>query len=64
MIDKIKNLGNSLNKEQQKEINGGNIAGRRCNSNSDCWNMSPFLGPGDVSCRYTPFSGFKVCLFN
>ncbi len=64
MINKIKNLGNSLTKEQQRKINGGSVAGRRCNTNADCWNLSPFLGPGDVSCRNSPFSSYRVCQFN
>ncbi|MBQ4822710.1 hypothetical protein [Aquimarina sp. MMG016] len=64
MIKNLENFGKSLTKEQQKEINGGNIGGRRCNTNRDCWDSSPFLGPGDVSCRYSPFSSFKVCVFN
>ncbi|MFD2561961.1 hypothetical protein [Aquimarina rubra] len=64
MINNIKKLGTVLTRTQQKTINGGNIAGRRCNTNSDCWDLSPFLGPGDVSCRYSSFSSYKVCQFN
>jgi len=64
MINKIKNLGKSLTKTQQREIQGGFIGGRRCNNNADCWALSPFLGPGDVSCRRSFFSDQKVCQFN
>ena len=64
MIKNVKKLGSALTKEAQKSINGGNIGGMRCNSNSDCWDASPYLGPGDVSCRRSFFSSGKVCVFN
>jgi len=35
-----------------------------CNTNSDCWNSHPYLGPGDISCRNNPWGYGKVCQFN
>lgn len=64
MIKNIKNLGISLSRTEQKEINGGLQGGDRCNTNRDCWNIYPFLGPGDVSSRRSTFSDFRVCVFN
>jgi len=64
MIKNLKNLGKTLTKGQQKEVKGGNIGGSPCNNNADCWAMSPFFGPGDVSCRSSFFSPHKVCVFN
>ena len=64
MLKNIENLGKSLTKTQQKEVKGG-VAGMICYSHSDCWNASMYLGPGDVSCRYSYFGGYyKVCVFN
>ena len=62
MIKNLKALGTELTREEQKTVNGGNIGGRPCNRNSDCWNQ--YLGPGDVSCRIGFFSSRKVCVFN
>jgi hypothetical protein len=45
-MKKLKNLGKTLNKKEQKTINGG---WRYCNSRFDCY--GPYLGPGDVTCR-------------
>ena len=63
MLKDVVNLGKSLTKEQQREVNGG-YAGMRCNTNADCWDTHPFLGPGDISCRYQNGSGYKVCIYN
>ncbi len=74
----MKNLGRKLSGKEQKEIKGGNIGnigGMFCRSHQDCWNASPYLGPGDVSCRSSNGSGEdgyynfgqrgnKVCVFN
>lgn len=65
MLKNIKNLGKSLTKKEQKEVNGGFVGGMPCRTNKDCWDASPYLGPGDVSCRYSFFGGGrKVCVFN
>lgn len=64
MIKNLKTLGVVLTKTEQKSINGGSIAGLPCNSSKDCWDASPYLGPGDVSCRQSPFNSFKVCVYN
>ncbi len=67
MTNKMKNLGRVLSSKEQKVISGGHIGGMPCRSNRDCWDASPYLGPGDVSCRYSPFGfsgGNKVCVFN
>jgi len=65
MLKRVKKLGEVLTRKEQKSISGGNIGGLPCNSNKDCWDASPYLGPGDVSCRYS-FFGYsgKVCVFN
>lgn len=64
MIKNLKTLGKTLNREEQKLVQGGNVAGMRCNTNKDCWDASPYLGPGDVSCGYGFFSSTRVCVFN
>ncbi len=65
MLKSIQDLGKSLTRQQQQLVKGGNIGGLPCNSHQDCWNASPYLGPGDVSCRTHFFSGDrKVCVFN
>lgn len=63
MLKTIQTLGQSLTKEQQQEIKGGS-AGMPCNTNRDCWDSHPYLGPGDISCRYNPWGHGKVCQFN
>jgi len=66
MIKNVKKLGIVLTKEIQKEVKGGfNVGGMPCNSHRDCWDASPYLGPGDVSCRYSYFYPYQsVCVFN
>jgi len=65
MVKSIQNFGKSLTKNQQKEIHGGfdNPGGRICTRHTDCYGSHPFLGPGDISCRYS-FGGVKRCIFN
>ena len=64
MLKNVARLGKSLTKEDQKNVTGG-YPGMRCNTNADCWESSPYLGPGDISCRYGYFgTGYKVCVFN
>ncbi len=61
----MKNLGRKLSKQEQKQVHGGDVGGMPCNTNRDCWDASIFLGPGDVSCRTSFFSGGrKVCVYN
>ncbi len=64
MLKNIQNLGKPLSKKNQREINGGAGNGR-CRTHRDCWDMYPFLGIGDVSCR-RPFRGVVdgMCIFN
>ncbi len=65
MIKNVKKLGKTLTKAEQKTLKGGaGVAGMRCNTNRDCWDASPFLGPGDVSCGYNFFSPYRVCVYN
>ncbi len=40
---------NTLNKSEQKNINGGFFGFNTCNRNSDCY--TPYLGVGDVFCN-------------
>lgn len=63
MLKNISNLGKTLTKGEQKSVKGGFIGGMRCRTNRDCWDLSEYTGPGDVSCRQSPFSPFKVCVF-
>lgn len=63
MLKNIQNLGTSLTRKEQKQVNGG--FGTPCNTNADCWNIYPGIGRGDVSCRYSSFGwGGKVCVLN
>ncbi|AUC14675.1 hypothetical protein BTO06_05760 [Tenacibaculum sp. SZ-18] len=64
MLKNIENLGKSLSKKEQKQVEGG-FGNIPCRTNRDCWNAYPFLGPGDVSCRnsWTGWGG-RVCIFN
>ncbi len=64
MLKSIKNLGESLTKEQQREVKGGFNLPRTCRTNRDCLAGSPFLFPGDVSCRFSFLFGSKTCVFN
>lgn len=65
MLKNIQNLGASLTKKEQQNITGGFVAGMPCRTNRDCWEAHPFLGPGDVSCRFNSFmGGRRVCVFN
>lgn len=63
MLKSMKDLGQSLTKEQQRQIKGG-FAPTPCNTNGDCWNSHPYLGPGDVSCRYSSWNYRKMCQLN
>ena len=55
MLKNISNLGTTLSKEEQKDINGGFFGfGNRCSRNSDCYGQ--FLGPGDVFCTGSIFN--------
>ncbi|WP_095071250.1 hypothetical protein [Tenacibaculum jejuense] len=65
MLKNIQSLGKSLTNTEQKEVKGGfsNPGGRTCRTNRDCYEGHPYLGPGDISCRYS-FGGVKRCIFN
>ena len=64
MLKTIKNLGESLTKEQQRKVKGGFFGlPRFCRSNRDC--IVPPLGIGDVSCvGGSRFSYNGRCIFN
>ncbi|TCI93733.1 hypothetical protein [Tenacibaculum sp. M341] len=53
MKKNIQNLGKSLTKNQQKEINGGQlpIIGQACTTNADCSAFGGTFGWPDVYCK-------------
>jgi len=71
MIKKMKSLGKTLTKQQQKEVNGGFGFGSSCRRASECqFIFGPHINPtGDYSCSLRapgadPANGRGVCVSN
>ena len=63
MKKNIQNLGKFLTKNQQKEINGGQlpIIGKACQTNADCTAFGGTFGWPDVYCKRNRFSSQGTC---